>query len=452
MPLFPSGSRPSGLFLSVIFSPMIATGSFLALFLVHLALFLVLRNFKANLLFVFVSLFWLVHPYFVHLDIVPGIERTTAFSMSISFIPIITFLYIGIFHKLFPGVLQGWFLRACAVLMGLIIIASLVLSDYILPYISLAFAGVFALIVIYSVIRLVIKWRVFNPEQFVFLFGFLILLHGAVYDFLLSGEVLPDVLGYLNHNYILVFSLFTSSSLIIATSRLILETNTDTARRAAQQVIADNQLDFQREQFGRIMENVETTRFMRHDMKHHLAVINEYVQSDNISGIKGYLEGMEIGLSSTKGKFFCENYAVNAIVNHYLTFAKNDGVSTTMKLNVPANAGGVKESDLCVIVGNLLENAVEACRTLPKDKRFIRLFSYVQDNTLTFTMENSFDGNYKQWGDLFYSTKRDGEGIGLSSVQAVAERYDGHARFEARDELFLSAVYVDMGEASGDRD
>ena len=432
---------------------IIAVGNYLTLFLVHLILFLTLKSFKANLFFVFICLLWLLQMYahrsgiltrfFPALDSV--IERP---DIVLMYLPIVAILFISITHKLFPGVLQKQFLYTSAIIMGIFVIASLVFRQSMLYYtVLIAFAGISAIAAIYIIIRLITKWRTFKPEQPVFLCGFLIFLHGAIYDVLLSGDTLPLILQSLNLHYTLIFSMFTSASLIIATSRLLLESNTDTARRAAQQLITENQLDFQREQFGRLMENVESAKFMRHDMKHHLAVINEYVQSENISAVKGYLEGMELGLNTSKSKFYCENYAVNAIVNHYIAFAENDGIKTTIKLNVPANAGQIKESDLCVIVGNLLENAVEACRNLPKAERFIRLFSYVQDDFLTFTMENSFDGDVKAWGGLFYSTKRDGGGIGLSSVQAVAERYGGDARFEAKEAVFLSSVYVEMAES-----
>ena len=436
--------------------PIVASGGFLTLLLVHLVLFFNLISFKANLLFVLASLLWLLQIYArqagILLNIFPEWGTLTGIRMILSSIPIMAILFLGIIHRLFPDVLQKWFLTLSSVLMVVFAAIFLIPSSPIASYLHTAFAGVSALAIIYIIIRLIVKLRTIRPEHPAFLCGCLIFIHGAVYDFLLGDGSFPQTIRFLHHNYMFIFFLFTSAALIIATTRLIFESNTDKARQVAQQIIAENQLDFQREQFGKLMENVESARFMRHDMKHHLAVINEYVQSDNVSAIKGYLEGMELGLNTSRSKFYCENYAVNAIVNHYISLAENDGVNANIKLNIPANTGQVKESDLCVIIGNLLENAVDACRNLPKSERFIRLYSYVQDDSLTFTMENSFDGEVKAWGRLFYSTKRDGEGIGLSSIQAVAEKYYGEARFEARETVFLSSVYVEMGEISEFRD
>ena len=68
---------------------------------------------------------------------------------------------------------------------------------------------------------------------------------------------------------------------------------------------------------------------------------------------------------------------------------------------------------------------------------------------MTFTMDNSFDGIYEEQDGVFFSCKRGGEGTGLSSVRAIARKYGGDARFEARENVFMSSVYVLMGMPEG---
>jgi len=449
--LAPSATVPAqGVGILPGFPGALAAGSYLALFLVHLVMFLLLRGYRANLLFSFACLIWLLRIGMQMPDVFPLLspspESFIGSRLVFVALPLISVLMLGVFRRLFPSVLQKWFVYTVNILMAAFAFVFLILGGNLLHQAITACVGALCLAGAFMIIRLIYKIRKIGPEHVTFLLGSAIFIHGVVYALLLSSDSLPLAIRYLNHNYVLIFSFFVSAALLIATTREVLDSNAERQRIAAQEIITENQLDFQREQFGRLMENMESARYMRHDMKHHLAVISEYVSSENVSGIRGYLEGLELGLTAARGKFHCENYAVNAIVNHYLNFAESDGVSLKIKLTVPVSTGRVRENDLCVIVGNFLENAVEACRSVPKGERFIRLFSYVQDDILTFTMENSFDEDLKEWGGVFYSTKRDGEGVGLSSVQAVTERYGGSARFEAKGNVFLSSAYVDIGE------
>jgi len=427
---------------------MRTAGGPLALFLVHLVLFIVLRSYKANLLFA-LACFALVADDLSGWQLGGSLINDLFYPLYPQplWFPAMSILLIHVIHKLFPNTLQKWFLYTFSILMAVLAIALMILDESIIAHAELVRDALLGLALLYAALMFVLKLRKIAPEQIAFLVGLVIFLYGYLHtSFVGSIPSSLSLVAFFIHHYVLLFFFLISASLLFATCREVIEANAENQRLAAQEIIAESQLDFQREQFSRLMETVESTKFMRHDMKHHLAVISEYVQADNMSGIKGYLEGMEYGLNSSRSKNYCDNYAVNAIISHYLSSAENDGVQVKVKLTVPAETGQIKDSDLCVIVGNLLENAVDACRDVDRDKRFIKLFSYISDNTITFTMENSFAGELEEWDGVFYSTKRDGEGIGLHSVAAVSEKYGGAARFEAKENVFYSSAYVDMGE------
>lgn len=428
------------------FEISVEIGSLLALFLLHLAFFFVLRRFKANLLFSIACLLWIfyaVAQIFTTLGfLTPSLERFITNRFEFFILPIICALVICITHLMFTSVLPKWFIQTSSAVMVASAVLFLILNDSAFGLATTIYEVALGLIVLFIIVRLVLKLRKVEPHHIIFLVGAAALLYGAVYEILLGNEGLSSHGRFLAQNYALLFALLTSLALTLVTVREILESNAEKQRLIAHEIIAENQLEFQREQFGRLMKNVEATKYMRHDMRHHLAVINEYAQAGDMPGISGYLEGLEFGLTSARRKVYCDNYAVNAIASHYLTIAENEDITITVKLNVPANTGLVKDSDLCVILGNLLENATEACRNLRKEDRFIKLFSYVEENSLTITMENSFDGTFLERDGIFYSTKREGEGIGLSSIYTVAENNGGDARFETKDNVFYSSVYV----------
>ena len=95
-----------------------------------------------------------------------------------------------------------------------------------------------------------------------------------------------------------------------------------------------------------------------------------------------------------------------------------------------------------MVFGNCLKNAVEACGRLPRGEGFITVKAQFDGDMLGFTVDNSFDGEIRKDGDLFLSGKREGAGIGIASVRAVARKYGGLTRFEAKDGAFQASVLL----------
>jgi hypothetical protein len=142
----------------------------------------------------------------------------------------------------------------------------------------------------------------------------------------------------------------------------------------------------------------------------------------------------------------CENEAVNALVVYYVTLARNEGIDVSYRLVIPGKCGRIQSVDLSRIIGNMLENAIEACRRMEYGAKKIRLQSMITGDMLVFGMNNSFDGDFQTREDGgFISRKRDsGIATGLSSIKSVAEKYDGSVKFEAKDRTFSTSVRLDM--------
>lgn len=195
-----------------------------------------------------------------------------------------------------------------------------------------------------------------------------------------------------------------------------------------------------------LLDNQEAVRAQRHDLRHQLAVLRRFSEEAGNEKITDYLDGLVAAIPTEQGRFYCENEAVNAIVSHYAARAEAQGVTLTVSLTVPRELTRIPDSSLCVVFGNLLENAVEACERMQTGERFIRLRSRLQYGTLTIAMDNSFDGSFTVRDGSFVSSKRREIGTGLQSVRAIAEKFCGGARFEAQKTVFLSSVYLRVCE------
>ena len=234
----------------------------------------------------------------------------------------------------------------------------------------------------------------------------------------------------------------------------------DNAGLVANARMMENQLGLQREQYERLTENAEHEKAARHDLRHQLAVIGQLSDSGSAE-LKEYVEKLT-GSLPVSDTAWCKNYAVNAVINHHLSAAESENIRLDIGLEIPEKTGRVPAMDLCVIMGNLLENAVEACRrmehggTSPASDKFIRVRSMIQGDYLTLMVENSFDGVWNEKDGVYLSRKRERnkkdarEGVGLSSVKAVCAKYGGRAVFEVNGGTWRSSAVVVMGESESE--
>ena len=208
------------------------------------------------------------------------------------------------------------------------------------------------------------------------------------------------------------------------------------------------QIDEQRKYNELIARNEDVLKKQRHDLHHHLIAIRELAENGN-EKLSDYLDTLSKNIP-TAHISYCENKAVSAILSHYAEICRGEQIEFHAKLIVPEMRKTPLNSDLTIIFGNLLENAIEACMKIDKEKRFIRIGSDISYDMLIITMDNSYDGNFLSVDGRFRSTKREGFGIGLSSVQSVARKYCGDAKFEDKDGYFQSSVYMRMGSVQTD--
>lgn len=117
------------------------------------------------------------------------------------------------------------------------------------------------------------------------------------------------------------------------------------------------------------------------------------------------------------------SYSVNAVLNYDHLPAEKSGIKTNRSIDIPD--GNV---DICNIVGNIPDNAIAACEEISEEQRWIQFTITSQHNAnLYFVAANSFSGKVKLLKDRYLSTNRDGNGIGLSSIESIAEKYNATA-------------------------
>ena len=202
------------------------------------------------------------------------------------------------------------------------------------------------------------------------------------------------------------------------------------------------QLELQRQQYQRLAEDDAAIKRQSHDLRHQLAVMKHLNKENSRDKLDKYLDGLVDSIPTGAAGLFSENYAINAVAAYYDAIADEGGIARDWNFAVPKNLDGKVESDLCVIVGNLLENAIEACNRMHEGKKFILVNSSLDYNMLSLVVENSYNGEIDKKGDIFLSKKIKKGGIGISSVKAAATKHGGGTRFESLDNVFRASVYL----------
>ena len=194
-----------------------------------------------------------------------------------------------------------------------------------------------------------------------------------------------------------------------------------------------------REYYRKMDEMYDTLRIQRHDYKYHLSTVRELANAGDTEAIKKYLAEVQSQAPENELRAYCNNSVINALLAGYADRCAKNNVRFDVLLDLPETLT-VPNYEICIILGNLLENAAEACEKLTHNA-VIELAVKTQGTHLVIMVKNSFEGNIKEENGQPASTKKDG-GFGLRSVRAVSARYDGHILTEWDAETFTIYVMV----------
>lgn len=183
-------------------------------------------------------------------------------------------------------------------------------------------------------------------------------------------------------------------------------------------------------------------RQFRHDIKNMLYVMEDMVRNGETEKACNYISKLTEKLNNTKMYSQTGNIAIDSIINYKLTKASENGIKVESDIVIPANIG-IEEDDIVIILGNLLDNAIEATERL-RDNKYISIsFEYEMDNVY-ITIKNSYDNIVNIVGGKMVTRKSDSllHGIGLESVREVVKKYNGIINFKRSDNQFTADIIL----------
>ncbi len=183
-------------------------------------------------------------------------------------------------------------------------------------------------------------------------------------------------------------------------------------------------------------------RGWRHDYRNHIQTMKAYAASGDWDAIRQYLDLLDEDLTTVDTVIKTGNPMTDAILNSKISLARSKNIPVVADAHIPLKLKS-SELDLCCILGNLFDNAIEASLKLPEEERMIRVYMDMKNTQLYISFTNFTAGEkLKKQGNLFRSTKGDGHGFGLVRIDAIVERLDGYISRNSEEGAFTTEILL----------
>lgn len=214
-------------------------------------------------------------------------------------------------------------------------------------------------------------------------------------------------------------------------------------------------LSMQSSYMKKLTNQISENRKAVHDFRQHLHTISKLVQQiktdtsqeglyRKLTEYLDSLSGMKAAPLLFANRTFCGNVTVDALLQYYYEIAVQRGIRVDFHLLLPENIG-FSDVELCIVFGNLIENAIHGCCQDQED-RFITLASRETNSQLFICIENSYNGKYRRSGKFFLSvgSKKERQGIGLESVQEIIELHGGTVNIYPLEHIFRVGMILPL--------
>lgn len=183
-------------------------------------------------------------------------------------------------------------------------------------------------------------------------------------------------------------------------------------------------------------------RGWRHDYRNHIQMMKVLAADGDMDSLKAYLDELEVDLNTVDTVVKTGNSMADAILNSKISLAKSKDIPVHVDAHIPVKLK-MSELDLCCILGNLFDNAIEASLALPEEERLIRVYMDMKGTQLYISFTN-FTAAKKlpKVGRLYKTTKGDGHGFGLVRIDSIIARLDGYLSRNSEDGAFTTEILI----------
>lgn len=200
-----------------------------------------------------------------------------------------------------------------------------------------------------------------------------------------------------------------------------------------------------------IEEHYRQMERLRHDMKNHMISLHGMLEYREWDKMEAYLEKMEAA-----GNFVIDregeivgSTVVSALIYKKRRLAEEKNITWTCDMQVPKECG-IDEFDFCILFGNILDNAIEACEKMDLDKnKWIEIQCKKVKKCLLLEVKNSMKENFIKKEKVSINARQKGHGIGLFNVNDMVQKYNGVINIEMEQRTFLISILLPLERTKG---
>lgn len=202
------------------------------------------------------------------------------------------------------------------------------------------------------------------------------------------------------------------------------------------------QSDLMDKHYAEVENMYRQVRGWRHDYRNHIQTLMQLMNEKQYDEVNAYLKNLGTDLNTVDTVLKTGNIMADAIINSKISLAKANNIDVNATASIPVELN-ISDIDLCVIIGNLLDNAIEASVKLPEGERMIRIYIEMKKNALymSFTNLTATKKMEKQNG-VYKSTKDGSHGFGLIRVDSTVKKYNGYITRASEDGVFTTEILL----------
>lgn len=262
--------------------------------------------------------------------------------------------------------------------------------------------------------------------------GILIIMGLAIDSYYINGKIYMDM----SMTLLLLFTLCAIIIVCIYVMRSI-DLYDDFAISYSRLEFLNSQINIQKEHYNALRGQINEVREMKHDIHHFIGVMRRLVDDGELDKLKIFLSEYGEKIKKEDLPIFCENVVANSIIGYYYLQAKKYGINFESRCNFESEIP-ISDSDICIILGNALENAIDACRQMDNTQmRFVSAQAGKIKNQRLLMVKNSYSGRIEVRDGQFITSKASkSHGFGIRNIEKVIESYGGFVKIEYDEKEF----------------
>ena len=206
--------------------------------------------------------------------------------------------------------------------------------------------------------------------------------------------------------------------------------------------LAAYQLELLRSGYAEIEDMYQQMRTWRHNYRSHIQTMKAHVAAGELDALSKYLDELDQELKSINSPIRTGNPMTDAILRSKLSLARAKGIPCVVDADIPLRLS-ISELDLCCILGNLFDNAMEASLALPPDKRMIRVYMAMKGAQLYISFTNlTAARKQRKTEQLFPSTHGENRGLGMKTIARVVNQLGGYFNSNSEDGAFTAEILL----------